>query len=334
MSGQSAGSVTTAAQSSRPYRLEIFLVSFSALMLEIAYTRFVSFKLFYYYTYLVIGLALLGIGFGGVFVAVSKRLRKARTETIMIWSLLFGGLSVLVGYAFVARLGINTVVIWAYDSESIGAVLRLVAICVALFASFVAVGIIIATLFARRSEQIGRLYFADLVGAGLACAVVVILIRWAGPPSSILLAGLILCLTGLRLLLLQSTRRPALIFGSVALAGVLALTVVVPSVLPEERADASKFCFVEGNDACPRGGRIPLDAEFSRWSPIFRVDVQPLGPLLKLLYHDGQPGSGIYQWDGTREWLQKLDFPSNPRSFAFVTNPEPPKNALIIGAAG
>ncbi|MGH9027712.1 MAG: hypothetical protein ACRDWD_16595, partial [Acidimicrobiia bacterium] len=34
------------------YHLEILLVSFAALLLEISYTRVVSFKLFYYYTYL------------------------------------------------------------------------------------------------------------------------------------------------------------------------------------------------------------------------------------------------------------------------------------------
>ena len=49
------------------------------MLLEISYTRIVSFKLFYYYTYLVIGLALLGIGTGGVFVVVSKRLQRAST---------------------------------------------------------------------------------------------------------------------------------------------------------------------------------------------------------------------------------------------------------------
>jgi hypothetical protein len=37
-------------------------------------TRVISFKLFYYYTFLVIRLALLGIGCGGVIVAISRRL--------------------------------------------------------------------------------------------------------------------------------------------------------------------------------------------------------------------------------------------------------------------
>ena len=41
----------------------IFLVSLAGLLLEVGYTRIVSYKLWYYYTYLVLGLALLGIGF-------------------------------------------------------------------------------------------------------------------------------------------------------------------------------------------------------------------------------------------------------------------------------
>ena len=49
-----------------PRYTEIFLISFAALLLEISYTRLISFKLFYYYTYLVIGLALLGAASIGV----------------------------------------------------------------------------------------------------------------------------------------------------------------------------------------------------------------------------------------------------------------------------
>ena len=58
----------------RRYNTEILLISFAALLLEVSYTRVISFKLFYYYTYLVIGLALLGIGCGGVVVALQNAL--------------------------------------------------------------------------------------------------------------------------------------------------------------------------------------------------------------------------------------------------------------------
>ena len=62
----------------RVFRLvTAFVIGFVSLTLEIAYTRVISFKLFYYYTYFVIGLALLGLGAAGAVTAVSTRIRAA-----------------------------------------------------------------------------------------------------------------------------------------------------------------------------------------------------------------------------------------------------------------
>ncbi len=55
--------------------LTAFVIGFVTLTLEIAYTRVVSFKLFYYYTYFVIGLALLGLGAASAVVSLSTRVR-------------------------------------------------------------------------------------------------------------------------------------------------------------------------------------------------------------------------------------------------------------------
>src|SRR5205823_10624670 len=94
-----------------PRWLIILLVSLAGLLLEVGYTRIVSYKLWYYYTYVVIGLALLGIGSGGVFVALSRRLQAASTEGILaLWSLL-GAASIAIGYLVIARLPVNTVAI-------------------------------------------------------------------------------------------------------------------------------------------------------------------------------------------------------------------------------
>ena len=65
-------------------------------------------------------------------------------------------------------------------------------ICVLVFAPFVAPGVIIATLFGRRPEGVGSLYFADLVGAGLACASSIYLTGTIGPPATIMLAGAVM----------------------------------------------------------------------------------------------------------------------------------------------
>ncbi|GAG23449.1 unnamed protein product, partial [marine sediment metagenome] len=63
--------------------LQIFLIAFAALLLEIAYTRIVAFKFYYYFTYLVIGFALLGLGAGGVLVTVSRRVRDVPLDKLV-----------------------------------------------------------------------------------------------------------------------------------------------------------------------------------------------------------------------------------------------------------
>ncbi|MEX2255349.1 MAG: hypothetical protein WEC34_07920, partial [Acidimicrobiia bacterium] len=302
----------------RGYHLEILLACFAGLLLEIAYTRIVSFKLFYYYTYLVIGLALLGIGTGGVVVTISKRIRAASTEAVLLWTFLFGAASVAIGYFVVALTSVDTLAIWEYGTRgSFSSIARLVLICLAIFASFISVGIIVSTLFGRRSDDIGRLYFFDLLGAGLACAVVVSLLGWIGPPATILLAGLVMALCGARLALRD---RPAVAIGAGVLAVLLLAGVVAPSLLPDQRIDASK---VQLDDD---------DTIFSAWSPIFRVDVAEVSPDVRVLYHDALHGSGIYRFDGDLSTLDRFD--TDPRLFPFETAGKAPGKVLIIGAAG
>ncbi len=302
----------------RRYYFEIFAVSMAGLLIEISYTRIISYKLFYYWVYLVIGLALLGIGSGSVFVTISKRLRHSPTRPIIMWGSLAAALSVGVGYQVLARTPIDTLKIWQYGTgDSVFNLAALVVISFCLFASFVAIGIMIATLFGRKSERINRLYFADLAGAGLACAIVVTLIGTIGPPSVVCLAGVLLAAVGLRLA--WGGSKVALIGGAV-LAAVLFAGVVAPSLLPDIQLDGVKDEVTGKDDA------------FSAWSPVFRVDAVQVDDDTKLLYHDGLPGSAIHRYDGDPASLSRFD--SDPRSLPFAVTGESPDDVMIIGAAG
>ena len=297
--------------------VEIFLVSFAALLLEISYTRVISFKLFYYYTYLVIGLALLGIGTGGVIVAVSRRVRGATTDAILLWSSLLAATSVGIGYLVVAMTTLDTIAIWDYGSwPSFTNVARLFVICFTLFASFVAVGVVIATLFARRPDRIGRLYFADLLGAGLACAVVVSLLGSIGPPATIFLAGALLAFVGVRIAVrIRSRALPV----AVMLLVILAVAAAKPALLPEQRLEASKLQVAD------------TETRYSSWSPLFRVDVVDLFGV-RALFHDGLLGSEIDGYNGDVKTLGR--FEHDARSLPFSALGAPPEKELIIGAAG
>jgi hypothetical protein len=133
----------------------IFLVSLAGLLLEVGYTRIVSYKLWYYYTYLVIGLALLGIGSGGIFVVLSKRLRETATQRIIAVCSIFGAISIVIGYLVISRIAVNTLSIWDYGTKASFKNLAIVGvICFAIFASFIALGIIVATILGRAPDGI------------------------------------------------------------------------------------------------------------------------------------------------------------------------------------
>lgn len=297
----------------------IFVVSLAGLLLEVAYTRIISFKLWYYYTYLVIGLALLGLGSGATAVVLSKRIRAAETSTVLRWACLLGAASVVVGYAVVAWIPIDTIALWDYGtSASIRNFAALGVICVALFATFISIGVVVATLLGRGGEEVGRLYFADLVGAGLGCAVVVALISTIGPPSVIMASAALLAVLGLAL----SWDRPPLLRG--AAVGLTALLVALVFLgedgLPTIRTEEAK---VENAGAMASG-----------WGPVFRVDVGPV-PFdddSLFLIHDGTWGSAIHRFDGDVDSLDRFD--SDPRTWPFEVLGEPPSRELIIGSAG
>jgi hypothetical protein len=176
---------------------------------------------------------------------------------------------------------------------------------------------VLATLFGRRSDQVGRLYFADLLGAGLACAVVVWLLGSIGPPATIMLAGLIMALAGVRIALRRRSR--VLVPVGAVMAVLLAIAVVAPSVLPYQRTDESKADLRDAGHAWD-------------WSPVFRVDAVAAVPNALTLIHDGLLGSAIYRFDGNPASLTRFD--SDPRSFPFAAAGASPNDVLIIGAAG
>src|SRR5215470_10545657 len=91
----------------RPYA-ELFALSLAAILLEINYTRVFSFKLFYYFTYLVIGIALLGMGSGGVFTAIVPRLRAVGLPRLVPAACILAAATVLGGYFVIALVQLNS----------------------------------------------------------------------------------------------------------------------------------------------------------------------------------------------------------------------------------
>jgi hypothetical protein len=297
-----------------PRWLVISLISLAGLLLEVGYTRIVSYKLWYYYTYLVIGLALLGIGSGGVLVSVSERLRRLATDRLVGWFAIGGAATIAAGYLVIAWTHVNTLAIWDYGTRSSFKNLFLLGlICFALFASFIAFGVIVAALLGRAGNDVPRLYFADLVGAGLGCVLAIPLITRLGPPGVVVLAAVVFAIVGIASLVRM---RIALALGAI----VIVLAAATGGALPGIHTEDTKQ-------------HAPV-AVASEWGPVFRVDAVkiPNNSSSYLLEHDGTFGSAIMKWNGDPSTLSY--FARDSRSIPFRVRQTPPSDELIIGSAG
>ncbi len=305
----------------RSFYFETFLISLAVLVLEVSYTRVFSFKLVYYFTYVIIGISLLGLGAGGVVVSASEKLRRTEPERLVLWCCAVAGMTVFAGYFVIALVPLRLFQMVMAGFNRPGLVLsesvRLFIVLVALFVPFLCGGIALATIFSRGADRIGRLYAADLFGAALGCAMVIPAMTLLSPPGAVYAAGTAFALGGIRLARDVGTRAQTAM-------GLLGIGLLVGAIgapwLPDPVRDP-----IKGDD---------VETLFSAWSPVFRVDVIPVPgtePPVRFLVHDGTVGSSIIQFDGDIASLGRYD--DSDRAYPFRILPEGPRVA-IIGAAG
>ncbi|MEZ5371350.1 MAG: hypothetical protein R2704_01095 [Microthrixaceae bacterium] len=293
-----------------------FVVGFVGLSTEIAYTRVISFKLFYYYTYFVIGLALLGLGAASAIISLSPRLRRADTVSLVARLAPLAGVVGLVSFAVVARLQLDTQRIWASAGGTAATqFVKLLVMSIALTMVFFVIGLVLAKLIVAEAHEVRRLYFWDLTGAALGCLTAVPLQAWIGPPAMIVASNLALVALGVWLAV-RSGRHLAFAAGF----GVVALAAMVLAFSIPIRTDATKTL------------RVDQEVLAGDWGAVFRVDATQTTEGLITLNHDGLWGSTIWRYDGTRETTARFD--NDSRQIPFAALEEPPEEMLIIGAAG
>ena len=316
----------TPPQRERPLVPEIFLLSLAVLLLEVGYTRVFSYKFYYYFTYAIIGIALLGLGTGGVCLTVFPRLRRLPASRLIPGAGLGAGASAGLGYFVIAATRVDALkLMYSLFPVDVATVAweggKLWLLCACLFVPFLGAGLAVTSILLHDVDRVGELYGADLLGAGLGCALAVPLLGVLSPPGCVMLASLAFVLATLRL---AGRSWPQLALA-LPLAGLLLLAAIFPGRLPDPVPDPVKTMN-------PLGG--PGQVLFSSWGPVFRVDVVPgFGgeDSPRLILHDGLIASALHPFDGSPSALYALE--NDVRSMAFGVLPAAPR-VLIIGAAG
>jgi hypothetical protein len=317
--------VTSPSSSSSPSRvllLAVALLSASILGFEVALTRLFSVLLRYHFAFLVISIALCGLGLGGFGAQYLKRIGKPLSLE-----------ACAVGFGVSTALGVLLLlrVVFAFFPESYWLASLLVLV------PFTFGGLFLAEAFGRHPAHSGQLYAWDLAGAALAAVGVVGLLQLCGAINASLFAAALggfvawLCnrkFIGAPLILLA-------LFGINSVKPILD----VPPVPP--KPDANEMSLAD------RGVTQPLFTELgtpghtsriidTRWNAFARTDVvddtQTPGTLL--VYTNGNVPTNMMQWDGDPKKLPALcaDFPLT--DWVFANAPLKGGDVLAIGPGG
>jgi len=162
-------------------RYSVLLASATALAYEILLVRLFSISYWHHYAYMIISLALLGYGISGAFLALLQRPLQARFGAAYLVNLLLFAVSVLVSYLLAERIGFS-------PEETLwdpGQWLRLAGIYLVLALPFLFVANAIGLALMRYRDRVGRVYAADLLGAGLGSLGIVGLLLVLFPASAL-----------------------------------------------------------------------------------------------------------------------------------------------------
>ena len=145
--------------------LTVALVSAAVLTFEVSLTRVFAVLLRYHFAFLVISVALCGLGLGGYLAYLLKRGKDAKKVLSPTWLLLGFAVAIDVALALMLR------VVFAQIPNAywLAAVLILV--------PFTIVGMYLAEVFTNHAKWSGKLYSWDLAGAALAALFVIALLE-------------------------------------------------------------------------------------------------------------------------------------------------------------
>jgi spermidine synthase len=280
----------------------VFLIALSTLVLELMLTRVFDVVIFPNLAYFVVTAAVFAFGMAGIHATVrplpaeqniSRALFTRSVAFAVTTALLIPLINWLpIDYTRIVRHPVSTVLAFA-------------ALYVALIIPFFLAGSVLVTCFSKYASAIQRLYFWDLIGAGLGSLLVVPLMSHFGP------GGLMLCAAALALV------AAALFSESRSWSVTAVVAAVVLAAVPVFKAP-DYIDFVQHMDK--RGVKGALDqgrGEFVRWDPISKINVidetwtpassvpwHLSGDRKAIQYDGGNQTSYFYKFDGDLKALR------------------------------
>ena len=178
---------TAAAGSRHPWFLTgVFLTCMCGLMLQIMETRVLSVLVYYHLAFFAIGVAMLGMTAGALF--VFYRFDTAYTPA-PLFDAMARVMSLFAWSVLASLVGLLSLALGAKFEPTLTFVLSWTLAVVILLPPYVLLGITVSLALTRSSQRISLVYGVDLVGAAAGCLVTLVLLSVIDTYSAVLLVG-------------------------------------------------------------------------------------------------------------------------------------------------
>jgi spermidine synthase len=317
--------------SDRRLDVGIFLVSFSVLLTELVLTRIFSVTLYYHLSFLVVSLAMLGIGASGLVVSLWPSVFRPERASVQL-----GAASLALALGTVISVGACFRISVPFDPGAFDA-LRIAALFGLCAGPFFAGGIVVSLILAHHVSRAHRLYFADLAGAAAGCLAFVPASNLLGAPTVVLMSAAVACAAAAVLAGSQArVWRSGALLAAVALAfagaanvryGFYDARIVKGAAQPPSLAlEWNSFSRVDvpGTPEALWRPHPPIFAGFSS-----RLDPDALVQEAWLRY-DADAATQITRFDGDLRRLAYLDYDVSSAAF----HVRPPARVHVLGSGG
>ncbi len=271
----------------------IFALSGVGLAYEVALTRLFSLIFQYHYVFLIVSLAVAGLGIGAALATLAVRGENRGP-----------------GWADLANVA-ALLTLLLLGNAALLALLRsamLLVVFAAALLPFIAIGFLNAALFSRFARRSGILYAADLIGGVVGLAAILVLLGWIGAFDGVILLAALCAFVAVLLARMGQDR--ALQKRLVALA-VIPLAILILSRLtgliafqPANIADAPPDKTLMQTLQDPEATLLE-----TRWDPFARLDVVATGDeAVRYVFTDAGAGSTMVRYSGDDRavrWLQR-----------------------------
>ena len=304
--------------------LNILLISVSLICFEIISTRISSVLFVNNYAFIIISLAILGLGMGGIFSHYKiKTTNTPEIPKIIVKFIIFTGIAFVLFIISIVTLTITNPFMVFF----------------LLFLPFFVAGVVYSLIFRNFAEHSFKLYASDLAGAALGSGASLVLFHLFNAVNAVLFLSLILFVSAVSFIKEMINKKKTFVYYSVILICIALLVIFgkqnIIGEVPIGHYPEKDFYHVY-----PNLEHVQYKIIDSRWSLYGRSDLVEYGhqDMVKQLFIDGAAGTPMYRFNGDRQnpgslLSNLLMGHSTAIPFLFLRDHE--KNSmLVIGPGG